>query len=56
VHFEIDGPVRPREREVNYFIRRMEQEISRNRGILAPEEVAEYEKALAIYREIGRRK
>jgi hypothetical protein len=56
VHFEIDGPVRPREREVNYFIRRMEQEISRNRGVLAPEEVAEYEKALAIYREIAGRK
>jgi hypothetical protein len=56
VHYEIDGPVRPREREVNYFIQRMEQEISRNRGVLAPEEIAEYEKALAIYREIARRK
>ena len=29
VHFEIDGPVRPRQREVNYFIQRMEQEIAR---------------------------
>jgi hypothetical protein len=55
VHFEIDGPVRPREREVKYFIQRMEQEIARNRGVLAPEEVAEYEKALAIYREIAHR-
>jgi len=55
VHYEVDGPVRPREREVNYFIQRMEQEISRNRGVLAPEEVAEYEKALAIYREIADR-
>jgi len=55
VHFEIDGPVRPRQREVNYFILRMEQEIVRNRGILAAEEVAEYEQALAIYREIARR-
>ena len=55
VHFEIDGPVRPREREVKYFIQRMEQEISRNRGVLAPAEVAEYEKALTIYREIANR-
>ncbi|MBI3866269.1 MAG: CehA/McbA family metallohydrolase [Planctomycetia bacterium] len=55
VHFEIDGPVRPREREVNYFIRRMEQEIARNRGVLADAEVAEYEKALAIYQEIAKR-
>src|SRR5204863_9906335 len=55
VHFEIDGPVRPRQREVNYFIERMNQEIARNRGVLAADEVAEYEKALAIYREIATR-
>lgn len=55
VHFEIDGPVRPRQREVNYFIQRMEQEIARNRGVLADAEVAEYEKALALYREIAQR-
>jgi hypothetical protein len=55
VHYEIDGPVRPREREVNYFIHRMEQEITRNRGVLADAEVAEYEQALTIYREIAKR-
>mgnify|MGYP007073179016 FL=1 len=55
VHFEIDGPVRPRAREVNYFIERMEQEIARNRGVLARDEVGEYERALAIYREIAQR-
>jgi hypothetical protein len=38
---------------VNYFIQRMEQEIARNRGVLAAEEVAEYEKALSIYRDIA---
>jgi len=54
-HFEIDGPVRPRKREVDYFIRRMDEEIARNRGVLAPSEVAEYEKARDIYREIARR-
>ena len=30
-HYEIDGPVRPKRREVAYFIERMTQEISRNR-------------------------
>lgn len=55
VHFEIDGLVRPRLREVNYFIERMTQEIARNRGVLADAEVAEYERALAIYREIAKR-
>ena len=55
VHYEIDGPIRPRHREVNYFIHRMEQEIARNRGVLADAEVAEYEQALAIYREIAKR-
>ncbi|MFN0051213.1 MAG: CehA/McbA family metallohydrolase [Planctomycetales bacterium] len=55
VHVEIDGPVRPRAREVGYFIGRMEQEIARNKGVLAEDEVAEYERALQIYREIARR-
>lgn len=51
-HFEIDGPVRPKRREVTYFIERITQEISRNRGVLAPEELAEYEQALAIYKKL----
>src|SRR5262249_54352826 len=55
VHYEIDGPVRPREKEVKYFTKRMELEIARNRGVLSADEVAEYEKALALYREIDRR-
>jgi len=55
VYFEIDGPIKPRKREVNYFIERMVQEIARNTGILADDEVAEYRKALEIYREIAQR-
>jgi hypothetical protein len=55
VHIEIDGPVRPRRREINYLLERMDQEIARNRGVLADAEVAEYEQALAIYREIAKR-
>ncbi len=54
-HFEIDGPVQPKRREVNYFIGRMEQEIARNRGVLKPEELAEYEQALKIYQALGER-
>jgi hypothetical protein len=55
VHCEIDGPVKPKQKEVAYFIQRMEQEIARNRGVLAAEELAEYEKALAIYKELESR-
>ncbi len=53
VHCEIDGPVKPKRREVDYFIRRMEQELVRNRGVLAAEELAEYEQALNIYRKLA---
>lgn len=49
-HFEIDGPVQPKRREVEYFVQRMEQEIARNRGVLGAEELAEYEQALEVYR------
>ncbi len=55
VYFEIDGPIKPRQREVNYFIQRMEQEIARNTGVLADDEVAEYRKALEIYQKISER-
>jgi hypothetical protein len=53
-HFEIDGPVRPRRRETAYFIQRIEKEIVRNRGVLAADELAEYERALSRYRELAR--
>jgi len=52
VHCEIDGAVRPKRREVAHFIERMEQEIARNRAVLAAEELAEYEQALAMYRRL----
>lgn len=55
VHVELDGPVRPRRREVAHFIARMEQEIARNTGVLADAEVAEYRRALEIYRKIAQR-
>ena len=40
---------------MNYFIQRMEQEIARHTGVLADGEVAEYRRALDIYREIAQR-
>ncbi len=55
VYLEIDGPVKPRKREVNYFIQRMEQEIARHTGVLAEDEVAEYRQALEIYQKIAER-
>jgi len=55
VYFEIDGPIKPRKREAHYFIERMEQEIARNTGVLADDEVAEYQKALEIYEKIAQR-
>jgi hypothetical protein len=55
IHVEIDGPVRPRRREVQHFIERMEHEIQRNQGALEPAELAEYEHALEIYRNLSTR-
>ena len=55
VYFEMDGPIKPRQREVNYFIQRMKQEIARNTGVLTEDEVAEYRKALEIYQKIAER-
>lgn len=55
VHFEIDGPIRPQAREVNYLIQRMEDEIARNRNVLTPEALKEYEQARDIYRAIADR-
>jgi hypothetical protein len=54
-HLEIDGPVKPKRREVTYFIGRIEHEIARNRGVLKAEELAEYERALEIYRKLAER-
>jgi hypothetical protein len=54
VHIDMPGrPLRPRQIETDYFIRRMEEEIARNRHLLRPDELAEYERALDIYRSIA---
>ncbi len=54
VHVDVPGkPLRPRREEVAYFIARMEEELQRNAGTLRPEGLAEYRKALQVYREIA---
>jgi hypothetical protein len=50
IHIKMPGrPLRPRKIETDYFVRRMEAEIKRNRGILSAEALAEYERARNIY-------
>jgi hypothetical protein len=54
VHFDVPGrPLRPRRERVEYFIRRMEEEIVRNTGVLKPEEIEEFRSALKVYRQIA---
>ena len=42
-------PLIPRRRDAEFFIKRMDEEIARNAGILPDESLAEYRKAKAIY-------
>jgi hypothetical protein len=50
VHVEVpDRPLRPRRDDVEYFIRRMDEEIARNRGVLSAAALKEYETARAHY-------
>jgi hypothetical protein len=49
-HIDVaDRPLRPRGEEVQYLVDRMRAEIERNRPLLAPAELAEFEQALAVY-------
>ncbi|MDP6445610.1 MAG: CehA/McbA family metallohydrolase [Pirellulaceae bacterium] len=50
-----DKPPRPRKAEMDFLISRVSGEIERNRELLAPEALAEFERALKIYQEIARR-
>jgi len=55
VHVEVPGkPLRPRRREVDYLIRRMEQELERNARVLRPAELDEYRQALRTYQEVAK--
>jgi len=47
--------ITPRKREAAYLVARLKDEIERNKEILKPDALAEYEKALDVYRQIEAR-
>jgi hypothetical protein len=47
-------PLRPRRDQVEYFVGLMETEIVRNRPVLKPEALAEFQQALETYRRLAR--
>ncbi len=54
-YVEVPGkPLRPRRQEVEFLIRRVQDQITRSGGVLPAAAMAEYQKALAIYQEIAR--
>lgn len=48
--FDVPGvPLQPKQREVEFLIQRVRDEIARSRGALPTSAIAEYEQALAVY-------
>ena len=55
-HFEVvDKPLAPRQEEIDYLRQRCREEIERNRSVLGPEAMKEFEQALAAYEAIAKR-
>src|SRR5262249_29542926 len=55
VHIDVVGkPLRPRQEEINFLIKRVEDQIMRSADVLPKEALDEYREALRIYREIGK--
>lgn len=55
-HFEVAGkPLLPRQEEIDYLRLRCREEIERNRSVVGPEALKEYEQALAAYEAIAKR-
>jgi hypothetical protein len=48
-----DRPLRPRQAEIDFLIKRMEEQIARNQGVLSEEALDEYRQAMRIYRKIA---
>jgi len=48
-----DRPIRPRRGEAEFFVEQMQTQIARNRSVLTPGELAEFESALATYEKIA---
>lgn len=50
LYIDVPGkPLRPRRAEAEFLVRRMEEELARDRDILSPESLSEYQEALAYY-------
>ena len=49
-----DRPLRPRQVEIDFLIKRMDEQIARNQGVLAEEALDEYRQAMRIYRKIAK--
>ena len=55
VHIEIEGrPLRPTKAETRYLIKRVEDELKRHQGVLKAEDLAEFQEALAFYKELDK--
>lgn len=55
-HFEVSGqPLRPRRAEAAWLVRRVQEEIARNRGVAPPDLIADFERALKFYEDAARR-
>jgi hypothetical protein len=53
-HIDVSGrPLRPRRAEINYLIRRVEQQLERDADVLPESALDEYREALSIYRKIA---
>ncbi|MFH1919182.1 MAG: hypothetical protein ABIP48_04735 [Planctomycetota bacterium] len=46
-------PLRPRREQIDYLVRRMQEELDRNRDVLPPEALEEYRDALRAFQTIA---
>jgi len=54
VHVDVPGkPLRPRREQIDYLVRRMEEELKRNRDVLPPEGLEEYRDAFLAFQAIA---
>ena len=52
-HIEVsDKPLRPRAAEIDFLIRRVEEQIARSKEVLPPAALAEYQEASQVYRAV----
>jgi hypothetical protein len=52
-HVEVDGkPLRPRKAEVEYLVKRVEEQLQRSAGVLPEAALAEYREGLRTYQEL----